>query len=223
MKRIFLTKLDHKTQLPMPLREFHQHGPQSGRAVWHITENESQISSGIIGSVPEEIVNEKKRLEWLASRQLILTLCNHMGLRFFGIRKDGFGKPFLEKYPHHISLSHSFPFVAAQIDHDDPVGIDLEQPRNKLLNIAPRIMSPAELKDAGTDVIKHCVYWCAKETMFKIHGTGGLHFNNQLNVMPFHLQEEGTLIGVISESRKETRVELCYEVNPEFVLVYTRR
>ena len=207
----------------MPLREFHQAGTQGGWAVWHITESESQLVNGIIGQVPEEIVNDKKRLEWLASRQLVLTLCNHLGLRFFGIRKDEFGKPFLEKYPHHLSLSHSFPFVAAQIDYDRPVGIDLEQPRQKLLNIAPRIMSLTELKDAGADVVKHCVYWCAKETMFKIHGTGGLHFSNQLNVEPFLLQEEGRLTGMIKENGKEDRIELSYEVNPDFVLVYTRQ
>jgi phosphopantetheinyl transferase len=208
--------------LQMPLREFHHDGTQSGWAIWHVTENEEQLSNGIVGDIPDEIVNEKKRLEWLASRQLILTLCNHMGLRFFGVRKDDFGKPFLEKYPHHISLSHSYPFVAAQIDYDKPVGIDLEQPREKLLKIASRIMSPAELKDAGNNVIKHCVLWCAKEAMFKIHGKGGLHFNNQLNVEPFLLQEEGNLTGLISEKKKATKIELCYEVNPDFVLVYTK-
>jgi hypothetical protein len=205
----------------MPLREFHQVGLQSGWAIWHITENESQLLNGIIGSIPDEIVNEKKRLEWVASRQLILTLCNHLGLRFFGVRKDEFGKPFLEKYPHHISLSHSFPFVAVQIDYDHPVGIDLEQPRPKLLTIAPRIMSATELQDAGNDIIKHCVYWCAKEAMFKIHGTGGLHFSHQLNITPFLLQEEGILFGLISENGMETKIQLSYEVNPDFVLVYT--
>src|SRR5262249_19505534 len=119
----------------MPLKEFHREGDQSGWATWLISETEEQLSSLIIGNVPQEIINERKRLEWLAGRQLILSLCNHLGLRFFGIRKDEFGKPFLEKYPHHISLSHSFPYVAAQIDYDRPVGIDLEQPREKLLAI----------------------------------------------------------------------------------------
>jgi phosphopantetheinyl transferase len=205
----------------MPLREFHPSGEQSGWAIWHITETEQQLASGIIGTVPDEIVNEKKRLEWLASRHVILTLCNHLGLRFFGIRKDDFGKPYLEKYPHHISLSHSFPYVAAQIDYEHPVGIDLEQPREKLLAIAPRILSAAELKDAGDNVIKHCVIWCAKESMFKIHGEGGLHFSDQLNVNPFPLQEEGSLTGIISDNGKKTFVELSYEVNPDFVLVRT--
>lgn len=205
----------------MPLREFHPSGKQSGWAIWHITETEQQLLSGIVGSVPDNLINVKKRLEWLASRRVILTLCNHLGLRFFGIRKDDFGKPYLEKYPHHISLSHSFPYVAAQIDYDRPVGIDLEQPREKLLAIAPRILSSTELEDAGESVIKHCVIWCAKESMFKIHGKGGLHFSHQLNIEPFPLQEEGNLVGIISDNGKKTAVELSYQVNPDFVLVYT--
>jgi hypothetical protein len=72
----------------MPLKDFHPSGKQSGWAIWHITETEQQLLNGIIGAVPGEIVNEKKRLEWLASRHVILTLCNHLGLRFFGVRKD---------------------------------------------------------------------------------------------------------------------------------------
>ncbi|MBS1681202.1 MAG: 4'-phosphopantetheinyl transferase superfamily protein [Bacteroidetes bacterium] len=204
----------------MPLKEFNQLGPQQGWAIWRIAETERQLSNEIIGVPPDEIAHEKKKLEWLAARQLALVLCNHMGLRFFGIRKDQFGKPFLEKYPHQLSLSHSFPYVAVQIDHHRSVGIDLEQPNEKLLRIAPRIFSPIELNDAGKDVIKHTVYWCAKETMYKIHGTGGLHFSTQLNVEPFVLQEEGMLTGIISDQKK-IKVILEYRIEPDYVLVRT--
>jgi hypothetical protein len=204
----------------MPLKEINQTGNQSGWAIWHIEEGADDLASNIIGTLPKEIAHESKRLEWLAARHLVLSLSNHLGLRYFGIKKDAFGKPFLEKYPHQLSLSHSYPYVAAQIDHDHPVGIDLEQPKPKILKIGPRIFSPEELKDAGTDVIKHTIYWCAKETLFKIHGTGNLHFSNQLNVEPFVLQEEGTLRGIIT-SRKKIDVKLDYRVDPQFVLVRT--
>jgi hypothetical protein len=110
--------------------------------------------------------------------------------------------------------------VAAQIDHDQAVGIDLEQPRAKILKIAPRIFSPVELKDAGSDVIKNIVYWCAKETLYKIHGKGNVHFSNQLNIEPFLLQEEGILRGVIS-SYKKVNVSLDYRIEPDYVLVRT--
>jgi 4'-phosphopantetheinyl transferase len=204
----------------MPLKEINQTGNQSGWAIWQIEESAEQLANSIIGSLPKEITHENKRLEWLAARHLVLSLSNHLGLRYFGIRKDAFGKPFLEKYPHQLSLSHSYPYVAAQIDHDHPVGIDLEQPKPKLLTIASRIFSPTELKDAGSDVIKHTVYWCAKEAMFKIWGTGNLHFSNQLNVEPFLLGERGSLRGVIT-SRTVVKVNLEYRVDPQFVLVRT--
>jgi len=204
----------------MPLKEIHQTGPQSGWAIWHIEENGEQFTSNIIGIPPVEITHGNKKLEWLAARHLVLSLSNHLGLRYFGIRKDAFGKPFLEKYPHHLSLSHSFPYVAVQIDHDHPVGIDLEQPKNKILKIGSRIFSPVELADAGTDVIKHTVYWCAKEALYKIHGKGNVHFSNQLNVEPFLLQEEGTLKGTIF-SEKKMNVNLDYKIEPDYILVRT--
>jgi 4'-phosphopantetheinyl transferase len=204
----------------MPLKEIHQTGYQSGWAIWHIEETEEQFANKIIGASPAEIMHKNKKLEWLAARHLVLSLSNHLGLRYFGIRKDVFGKPFLEKYPHHVSLSHSFPYVAAQIDYHQPVGIDLEQPKTKILKIGPRIFSPIELIDAGADVIKHTVYWCAKETMYKIHGKGELHFSNQLNIEPFLLQEEGSLKGIISADKKII-VTLEYRIEPDYVLVRT--
>ena len=204
----------------MPLQEIHQSENQSGWAIWHIVESADQLTSKIIGTPPSVITHENKKLEWLAARHLVLSLANHLGLRYFGIRKDAFGKPFPEKYPHHLSLSHSFPYVAAQIDYYQPIGIDLEQPKAKILKIAPRIFSPVELVEAGSDVIKHTVYWCAKEVMYKIHGKGDLHFSNQLNVEPFPLQEEGSLKGIISSEKKMT-VNMDYRIEPDYVLVRT--
>jgi 4'-phosphopantetheinyl transferase len=206
----------------MPLKEIHQVRDQNGWAIWHIKETIEELANKIIGSPPKEITHESKKLEWLAARHLILSLSNHLGLRYFGVKKDAFGKPFLEKYSHHLSLSHSFPYVAVQIDYDQPVGIDLEQPKAKILKIGPRIFSPIELKDAGADVIKHTVYWCAKETMYKIHGKGNLHFSNQLNIEPFLLQEEGSLKGTITSEKKMT-VNLDYKIEPDYVLVRTGR
>ena len=60
-------------------------------------------------------------------------------------------KPSLDQNSHHISLSHSYPYVAAQID-SHAVGIDVEQPKEKLLRIAHRVFNKAEVKDAGTDL-----------------------------------------------------------------------
>lgn len=203
----------------MPLKFFSKDGSQGGWAVWHINETEEQLRSEVIGLPPSEIVHERKRLEWLAGRHAAMTLCNHVGLRYFGIRKNEFGKPFLEKYPHHLSLSHSFPYVAAQIDLHHAVGIDIEQPREKLLAVASRILSPSELLDAGKDTTKLCVYWCAKESMYKIHGSGSLFFSQHLNVEPFRLTGNGKLAGRIVNGGEEREVVMDYVVENEYVLV----
>jgi phosphopantetheinyl transferase len=144
-----------------------------------------------------------------------------MGIEYAGIHKDSFGKPFLRNSSFHISLSHSYPFVAAQLSVDRAVGIDVEQPKEKLLHIAHRILSPNELQDAGSDIHKHCVYWCAKEALYKIDGKRGLHFSNQLNIEPFALATTGNIIGYITRTKKQV-VHLTYRVENEFVLVLTK-
>lgn len=201
----------------MPIVELNKTTEQCGWAIWRIEETEVQLAGGILGSIPSGIVHPQKRLEWFAARTLTLTLSNYLGLRYFGIMKNEAGKPSLEKYPHRLSLSHSYPYVAAQIDKFKSIGIDLEQPKEKLLKVAPRVLSLVELANAGQDIIKHCVYWCAKEALFKLDGKGGLHFASDLKVEPFELRHEGLIRGWI----KERDVELGYQVNKDFVIVYT--
>ncbi|MCU0420498.1 MAG: 4'-phosphopantetheinyl transferase superfamily protein, partial [Cyclobacteriaceae bacterium] len=170
---------------------------QSAWGLWYISENEQELGFEAMESCPEDIVNPQKRLEWLAGRALVRALVENSGLTYAGVKKDAYGKPALKDLPHRVSLSHSFPYVAAQVDRDQEVGIDLEQPKQKLLTIAHRVLSPAEQQNAGEDVVKHCVYWCAKEALYKIHGKRGLHFATQLLIDPFALSSAGTLHGHI--------------------------
>lgn len=206
----------------MPLLKIQKTDKHSGWALWFITEQESELTEASGEQVDSSIVSYTKRLEWLAGRALIKSLVEQCGLEFHGIDKDEFGKPYLKEYSHPISLSHSYPYVAAQIDDEIEVGIDLEQPKAKLLNIAPRVLSPTELEDAGTDVIKHCIYWCAKEAMYKSYGKRGLHFADHLLVSPFKLVRGGDLIGKIIANGNTKKLELTYSVQPDYVLVHTK-
>lgn len=192
-------------------------------ALWHITEEEGELEAMTDhDACPPDIVNPLKRREWLAGRLAVRALVERFVPPYQGIFKDEFGKPHLVGARAHISLSHSFPYVAAQLAEDFPVGIDLEQPKGKLLNIAPRIMSQEELEDAGTDVVKHCIYWCAKEALYKIYGKRGLLFREHLNVGPFHVSERGDLQGSIAIGSTQLKKKLGYEISNDFVLVYTK-
>ncbi len=206
----------------MPIKKTEIEKGHGGWAIWEVGEIESELAFQAQEECPSDIINESKRLEWLAGRNLLRFLAEAMGETYMGVHKDEYGKPFLRESSFHVSLTHSYPFVAAQISINQPVGIDLEQPKEKLLHIAPRVLSPAEMQDAGNNLAKHCVYWCAKEALYKIDGKKGLHFSNQLNIEPFELQKAGALKGTISRFEKQM-VHLAYVVDKEFVLVYTQK
>ena len=194
-------------------------------ALWRITEDEASLASRVspLEQLSDTITNRNKRLEWLAGRVLVKEVLRSFGLTFQGITKDEYGKPFPRGYDYHLSLSHSYPFVATLIDKIESVGIDLEQPKEKLLRIAPRIFHPEELRDAGGNVIKHCIYWCGKETLVKVHGQKNLVFAENLIIDPFQLQNEGDIHGKIIVGEVERVIPLHYIVYPNFVVVFNQR
>lgn len=204
----------------MPLSKIETTGPESAWGLWQITEEESDLSYASFETCPDEIIHPQKRLEYLAGRALMKALTESIGLTYEGVRKDEFGKPFLKSYPHQISLSHSYPYVAAQVDRNRPVGIDVEQIKEKLRQVGPRVLSPRELADADDSLVKLCIYWCAKEALYKIHGKRNVLFGDHLLVEPFALAESGSLRARI-EVAPEAQVPLRYSVTKAYVLVYT--
>jgi 4'-phosphopantetheinyl transferase len=189
--------------------------------LWHIREAEGELLDQIkeFESIPPNITHEQKRLEFCVGRVLAKTLLEKLSVKFEGIVKDEFGKPFFRNNYYQLSLSHSYPYVGALIDKSKSVGIDVEQIKSKLLKIGPRVLHPEELEDAGTDEIKHCIYWCAKEAMIKIYGKKDLVFAENLLIKPFTLQNQGNISGRIIVNNTETTIPLYYEVHNGFVVV----
>lgn len=206
----------------MPFESLHT-TPESAWALWKIEEPESELAS-MVGSFevnPVQITNPSKRLEYFAGRVLIKRLAEFWQLEFKGLTKDEFGKPFLTGHPFHISLSHSYPYVSAIIHRSKSVGIDLEQPKEKLFRIATRVLHPAEVLDAGSDVVKHCIYWCAKEALIKWYGKKDLALAANLRINAFSMVEKGDLVGRIIVNTQVTTVPLQYYVFENFVVVIT--
>jgi 4'-phosphopantetheinyl transferase len=205
----------------MPLVE-QECSPDRAWGLWKIEESEDLFSEGVKlnESVPVNITHPNKRLEFLAGRVLVKNLLQIMQMEFHGITKDFNGKPFLNQHAHQLSISHSYPYVTALIDKHKSVGIDLEQIKLKLLRIAPRILRVKEQRDAGDNLAKHCIYWCAKEAMLKVHGEKNLTFAQNLLVEPFSIQNEGDLIGRIIVDGSETTLSLHYRLMKDFALVY---
>ena len=194
--------------------------PTSVWGMWKITEDEATLATEVPGEkIPEGLSNPLRRLEFLAGRALIKALLEQWKVPYERLEKDDFGKPFLKGSSIHISLSHSYPHVAAVLNQEKNVGIDLEQPKDKLLRVAHRILAPDELEDAGNNVTKHCIYWCAKEALVKIYGKKDLIFSTNLHISPFPMAPSGHLVGRIVADNMETTIPLHYTVFDNFVVV----
>lgn len=192
--------------------------------LWHIREAEAELIDRIreFETVPSTITHEQKRLEFCVGRLLAKTLLEKLSVKFEGIVKDEFGKPFFKNNSFQLSLSHSFPYVGALIHKNKSAGIDVEQIKSKLLKIAPRVLHPTELEDAGDNEIKHCIYWCAKEALIKIYGKKDLVFAENLLITPFSLQNQGNISGRIIVNNTETTIPLYYEVHNGFTVVLNK-
>jgi 4'-phosphopantetheinyl transferase len=207
----------------MPLEKIHTENDRVW-GLWHIEESEDELLSlaNLTETIPSTLTNPNKRLEHIAARALVKSLMSAINASYRGIRKDEFGKPFPEGSDFQLSLSHSYPYVAALLDRNSSAGIDLEQFKIKLLKIAPRVLSIGELENAGRDLKKHCVYWCAKEALIKIYGKKGLVLAQNLKIEPFELRNEGFISGKIIVNGTETKVPLYYQVNDEFAVVLNK-
>jgi 4'-phosphopantetheinyl transferase len=205
----------------MPLEKIEY---QTDRAwgLWRITESEEALLAEVNEheSISDTITHPLKRLEFIAGRVLAKTLVEKIGSSFQGLTKDEFGKPFYKSSNIQLSLSHSYPYVAALADTSKSVGIDVEQIKPKLLRIASRTLHPLELEDAGNEIVKHCVYWCAKESLIKIHGKKDLTLTEQLFINPFKLEISGFISGKIIVNRAETIIPLQYQVFDGFIVVF---
>lgn len=95
------------------------------------------------------------------------------------VRKDAFGKPYLENCPDfHFNLSHSGRWAVIAWG-SSPLGIDVEQLRSEetAAKIARRCFTPGEQAwlfeaDGPQRSARFCRLWTAKESYLKYLGTG---------------------------------------------------
>ena len=209
----------------MPIHKIEEINSTRYLAIWHIDESIPELISWLDPadddrSILEGFRSDKKKYEWLAGRLCIKNLCRVMGIHYKGLTKNDNGKPFLIESTAEVSMTHSFPYVAALIDSVEEVGIDLEQPKTKLIRVAPKFLSDTEALATGTDIKKLCIYWCAKETLYKICDQH-LSFKEQMMIEDFDLTTSGRFIGkVIDGQNIINSYNLEYRVEKDYILTF---
>jgi len=167
----------------------------------------------------EQCKSEGRKVERLAVRVLLKTLIGYEAL----VAYHPNGAPYIPGSSYNISISHTKGYVAVVLtDKKTPAGIDIEHHSERILKIRSRFLSEEENQINNNDEASRLLlYWCAKETAFKMLGQEGVDFRKHLHVTPFRYAQEGKII--VSETRTHSAASfsLEYRVTPEFALTFS--
>lgn len=208
----------------MSLPTFLEITPECTVILSPITQDELTLRSylPLTGSEENELAgisHPEQRVEWLACRLAVRQLVEAQGWTYAGLIKDEFGKPHLPRQSAHISLSHTSGWAAAVLHRSRPVGIDIEPLRDKFTRVVPRILSAPEIAHAAGDPGRLAVYWCAKESLYKLYGKRQLTFRQHLHVDPFADGAELLTGHVRLPDHQETLQIRCLQVGPGLLAV----
>lgn len=158
--------------------------------IWEITEQREELQKGLVAN-PEEweeyqtISHPQKQLEWLNGRRAMQSLIESKEWKYEGMIKDEYGKPHLKNKIAEISLTHTAHYIVVATHPTSSIGIDLERVASKLARVAPKFLSDSEIQYAGDNLKRLCTYWCAKEAIYKLHGTRQLSFKEEIPINEF--------------------------------------
>lgn len=161
---------------------------------------------------------EKRLQEWLAVRVLLQELLDEPPR----IAYHPNGAPYLVDSPYHISISHTKGYAAVLLQEEPCAGIDIEYRSDRIVKIRSRFMTPEEEANINKEhATEHLlVYWCAKETLFKMLGRDEVDFCKHLHVCPFPYAQEGRFTVYESRTPLKSAYTLNYLVTPDFVLTW---
>ncbi|MDN3595612.1 4'-phosphopantetheinyl transferase family protein [Zunongwangia endophytica] len=134
---------------------------------------------------------------------------------------DDLGKPHLSDNKY-ISITHSFNFTGIIVS-DQPVGIDIEKQRDKILKIANKFTPLKEyhtLPNEEAIMRKLTIVWGAKESIYKVHAQPGLGFLQHIYIKDFDFEEANTT-GTVTFEAEKTEYELEFLEFEGFTCVYT--
>lgn len=191
--------------------------------VWKLSESVHELSSAFQFSDSEKVEfrnkkSERKKIEYLATRLLLLNLLNEKQ----EIKYLKSGKPVLANNQLNISISHSAEFATILLSKHK-IGIDIENTTRNIERVAKRFLHKTEsnyihtLEDKQTASI---LFWGAKEAIFKCTDKSGIEFNQQIIIPSFEIQNVGEFSGSLLYEEEITNYKLWYHFFENNVIVY---
>ncbi|GAB3201797.1 phosphopantetheinyl transferase [Pontibacter aydingkolensis] len=205
----------------MPLLQIQQLNQHAVLGIWQTQETLEELLSLLPAHVNvSEIdqVHDKRRREWLASRVLVYTLLGQFTTTPTVLRKNENGKPYFEEQGLHVSISHSPYLAAVIISAKHEVGIDIELVSQKALRVAGKFLSEAEKVYTALDETQTCLYWSAKETLYKLYSRKRLIFKDNLILCPG--KDQNILEGQVITADLSKLYQIRFEFLQNHVLTY---
>lgn len=194
-----------------------------GWAVWQVTETAEELwhllpAEGLYAKELKLFTGVSKRLlERLAVRVLLYTCLG----KEYEIVYTPNGKPYIASGRWHISISHTKFFVAVCWHSVCITGIDIERREAKALRLSTRFVSPTDERlDADHPQESALLYWCAKETLYKmLPSQEATDFVQHLHIEPFRVQKEGVLLGYDHRNPRPL-YDIEYQLEADFALTW---
>lgn len=210
----------------MPLLRLHRIDENCQWGFWETTETEAELWDRLTPNRYDEvylqsITHEARRLAALAVRVLAQEMLSQWQLAYQGISKDAHERPYLAGYPYYISLSHTQGYAVVIMHRSQPVGVDIEAVQEKLRRVAHKFLNDAEFADSDNQLEKLCVYWCAKEVLYKKNGEKQLSLREQTHIHPFDGSPEGMLTGELNKNGGITKSTIVYTSQFGCIIAYS--
>jgi phosphopantetheinyl transferase len=194
--------------------------------LWEITESVHTLAAQLPPNTHDllylaTVTHEGKKAESLAVRVLSKCILQEWRYAYKGIIKDQHDKPYLADLPVHMSISHTSRYAAVIMHRHQEVGIDIEFVKEKLLKVAHKFLNEQEWQDAGTDLEKLCVYWSAKEVLYKKYGRRQLSLKDEIHIEPFRLKSTGHIKGLVKKDMYAMQNEIIYMIIDNLIISFS--
>lgn len=154
---------------------------QSNVYVWNYRPTQLEDHSHHLHTNEKERLNKFKHLtrqhEFIASRLLCRKLFGSEPIHYNNI-----GAPYIMNGGI-LSLSHCKDHVAIAVNNEHQIGLDIETPRFKAIELSKKFMSTdEEIEFDIDDHVEVTKVWSAKEAMYKLAGRKKIIFKTELNL-----------------------------------------
>ncbi|MBK0377957.1 4'-phosphopantetheinyl transferase family protein [Mucilaginibacter segetis] len=196
-------------------------------ALWKIEEEADELYKQLQlddteKAYTKQLSKSKRYLHWLGTRVLLRKMLKTE--EYIDCKVDTHGKPYLVTLPYHISLSHSFDYAAVMISKSGPVGIDIEQIKQKVERIADKFLRPDEMAfiSEKNKIEQLYVCWCAKEAIYKCNGQKEVSFADNIFLKPFHFEGHGNVDARLLKGEKNIDYQVNYLQYNDYMIGYVK-